>query len=551
MFYQILFIILIMSAFLALQASNNIGIMNNMQKATQAALQNGAFRINQISSIKQEIINLQAAYSDALLNEDSALSSSDNISAKLLNLLSRAQSKFNVYQAMAPNDTESLAKELNSLTDILSVTLSKENYVLVKNIIFDISIKLDYIYNQESSTTAEVVISNEKYLNVSKRNSVIIMLLSVLCSFLVGLIIVNAISQPLKQMVEAAKSLAKGDLRHNLNATGSPEISIVIFELNQAIEGLRELVKHITSQSNMLNSTSEELTVAANESGKAASEVAKAMEDLTKGANQQTIQLCQAVNTVQTVSEMVEKVSVDTEKIAKVSQKIAFAAQTGLKANQEVTNDIQQLFTSTRTVNEVIMELDRASQEISEVTTTIEGIAEQTSLLSLNAAIEAARAGEHGKGFAIVAHETSKLAEQSKQAVSKITELVDHVGLRTKQAVTVMNKAMGQAENSKNLAIDTHNNLHEIFQSLNNTLVQIDEVAKLAREMADSNKQVTESITMIAAISQEELASAEEVLATSEEQSTSAEQVAALAENLQEIAFSLIKAVAVFELDGE
>ncbi|HBE79230.1 MAG TPA: hypothetical protein DDW65_15875, partial [Firmicutes bacterium] len=212
-------------------------------------------------------------------------------------------------------------------------------------------------------------------------------------------------------------------------------------------------------------------------------------------------------------------------------------------------DEIQELYISTKQIDEVISELSKATDEINKMISVINGIAEQTSLLALNASIEAARAGEHGKGFAVVALETGKLAEQSKEATKLINNLTANIKGRMDQAVQAMQKGITRAENGKNLTSQTAGTFETITQSLNDNLVQIDTVAQSTRMMAEHNSRVMEKITDIAAISDESLSSTEEVSATTEEQSASAQQVAALAENLNHIANNLQQAVAVFELE--
>lgn len=183
--------------------------------------------------------------------------------------------------------------------------------------------------------------------------------------------------------------------------------------------------------------------------------------------------------------------------------------------------------------------LNKTSDKIGEITEVIGGIAEQTTLLALNAAIEAARAGEHGKGFTVVAEETGKLAEQSKQAASMIVELVNQMQSRTQSTVMAMGQELMKVKTGHNLTSETIGTFNEIFRALMANLTQIESVAKSAKQMADSNEHVISAIHNIAAITEESMASTEEVSATSEEQSASVEEVTALAENLSQIADNL------------
>ena len=189
-----------------------------------------------------------------------------------------------------------------------------------------------------------------------------------------------------------------------------------------------------------------------------------------------------------------------------------------------------------------------SSEEIEGITSIIEGIAEQTSLLALNASIEAARAGEEGKGFAVVAREVAKLAERSKQSARSISELVAEMKAHTDQTVQVMQQGITRAETSKTLAEKAVIAFEKINQTLMNTITEINLIVKSAEQMAALNEKSTDAISAISAISEQNLASTEEVSAITEEQSASMKHVTTLADNLRKIAGNLKQAVEMFKL---
>jgi len=454
-----------------------------------------------------------------------------------------------VFDWMDRSSKQYISERLDSIKTLLQDPPSSENYETLRNILFAINLKLSEIQTDISSNTVEAIVKNNRFLNESHTIGIILMIVSSIFSVLLGLVIVNSILGPLKRVEEAAKSIAVGDLTRNVEAKGSPEILRVVRGLNQAMQGLRELVKNINDQSEKILETSRELKTASTETGKSASGVAQAMEELAEGSTKQAEHISQATNTIQMLSEIVQKVFDETEGIAASSQKVANSAEVGLQATVNVAGEIQELYASTQEINEVIHELSKATDQINEIISAIRGIADQTSLLALNASIEAARAGEHGKGFSVVALETSKLADESKQAVGMIEELIVNIKERTDNAVKTMQKGMERAENGKNLATQTSKTFEEISKSLNNNLVQVGTVAESTKKMAESNQEFIEKIMEIAAISEESLASTEEVSATTEEQSASTQEVTALADNLNQIAENLRKAVSVFELE--
>jgi methyl-accepting chemotaxis protein len=196
----------------------------------------------------------------------------------------------------------------------------------------------------------------------------------------------------------------------------------------------------------------------------------------------------------------------------------------------------------------IIGQLDQKSTEITKITVLIEGIAEQTSLLALNAAIEAARAGVEGRGFSVVAAETGKLADQSKQAAKMIAKMLVDMEQRSDKAVRVIEGGLDKVANGKELTTKAKETFEEIFGRLDQILDQIQQVAGASHQMAAKNEGVSAAIANISAISEETMSSTEEVSATAQEQSASVEEVSTQAENLFDMANRLKESVAVFRV---
>lgn len=308
------------------------------------------------------------------------------------------------------------------------------------------------------------------------------------------------------------------------------------------------MVSGINSQSDVLYRASTELSEATSETGRSVSEVARAMGELAKGANEQSDQIAQAVETIHLLSEMVTKVTLEMEKLSTASANVAQWAKTGQTMTNEVAGEMNQLFEHTSEVAEVIMKLSKSSEEISQIIAVIQGIAEQTSLLALNAAIEAARAGEQGRGFEVVAMETGKLAEQSKNAATLINKMLSEMIAQTANGVMIIDKGMKRAKEGKELATQATVTFEEIFTKIKENITQINTVSIAARQMSLKNNEMINAISTIAAISEESLASTEEVSASTQEQSASIQEVAALSNSLARISDNLRQSVAVFTL---
>jgi methyl-accepting chemotaxis protein len=207
-----------------------------------------------------------------------------------------------------------------------------------------------------------------------------------------------------------------------------------------------------------------------------------------------SIDTVETINRVNNVAEMVRQVSFEVETIARESQQMSQSATLGEKVTRDVALEIGKIHDMTKGVARVVEELAQSTGEISSITALIRNIAAQTTLLAINAAIEAARAGEHGKGFGVVATETGKLADQTKQAAQLIENLLNKMDRRSQRAVKFMVNRMKVVESGKALTADSTVIFTNIFQQWARILKRIEWVAVSARKMAESNEDMIENI---------------------------------------------------------
>ncbi|MGE5582294.1 MAG: methyl-accepting chemotaxis protein [Bacillota bacterium] len=544
-FYQILIIIILMVIFLGIQGYTSINIINKIEKSTEGTFNRGYRQLMDISMIKQYLHQIQTSYLETLADRSLEKANTFNSLAQL----DQIRSGISVTRTIGQEHKKMILEKLDSIKNLINEPANLTGYESLKHYLDEINSGLDKTSTAVLESALKTISNSYIFTTISKRNTIIIMVVSSLFSVLIGMLIVKSLSKPLKAMVEAAKLLAVGDLSKNVTISGSPEVFLAVKELNKAIAGLRELVKNINEQSDFILTASKELKDTSNESGRSASEVANAMEELAKASSEQTEQINQAVETIHLLAELVTKVSTEMGNIASTSEMVTQSAKLGQEVTHNIITEINELYDYTNELAEVIMGLSKTSDEITEITSVIGGISEQTGLLALNASIEAARAGEHGRGFGVVAAETGKLAEQSKQAAKLIADLLVLMKTRTSHAVEVIQSGIQKVESGKKMADETTITLETIFQNLRNTLNQINIVVESSKEMALKNDSMIKAISMIAAISEESMASTQEVSAIAEEQSASVEEVAALAENLTQIAQNLRYSMSTFNLE--
>jgi methyl-accepting chemotaxis protein len=539
--HQILLIIFIMIAFLILEGVLSLNMLGRMQTITRKVFNDSVQNQQSINAVKQEIDRIQQSYTDAVIKgQPLGLIRLDNLNNALQNL--------NSLESRNRDYITGIRAKTKIIQQLLSQPATPGNYDKFNTEISTINLNLSSIESEVTSSVLNTMTGGNEFFDASRNMTILILVVSLIISLVIGLLAASLIVSPLKAMVNTIASLARGNFTTTLIAHGNQEINQLVDGINNAMLNLRNLVSNIAEQSESLNTASKELNEASIDSGKAASEVARAIEEISKATVEQTDQINHSSQNVNQLGQLVRQVSNDTQSIATTSTKISVSAKEGQKYTTEIAEDIDGLYETAKAISNVIDDINKSSEAIKEFTSVISGIAEQTTLLALNASIEAARAGEHGKGFSVVAKETGKLADQSKQASEMISRVIAEMISRSSHAVDVDKEVLAKVEAAKSLSTRAASTFGNIFKELGDTLNQINHVAQSATIMAERNEQVINAVESVAAISEESMASTEEISATVQGQSAGAEEVAAMADNLMSIANTMKQAVTKFKI---
>lgn len=200
----------------------------------------------------------------------------------------------------------------------------------------------------------------------------------------------------------------------------------------------------------------------------------------------------------------IEKLSDSSQKTKKSAIQVAEKTQTSLelssKEQQSVETNIDKMNTLKQKIEiiaDLILELSEHTQQIGSIIGVVEDITEQTNMLALNAAVEAARAGEHGKGFAVVASEIRKLADESKQATTKITSLIHDIQQATNSTVMATEEGTKEIELGVNLTHNIAQNMEKLKLTIQETVQSVDHILKDADHQLQCTSEVHKSISQI------------------------------------------------------
>jgi len=292
--------------------------------------------------------------------------------------------------------------------------------------------------------------------------------------------------QAIIRLLDEMSSLADGDL--TVQATVTDNITGAIADsINFAVEQLRELVTgiNITAQ-----------TVA-----ESAQETMDITGKLATASSQQAEQVREVTDTIKDMSESFKVMSEKSRESSEVAQKSVTIANNGSNMVQQTIRGMDTIRDQIQETSKRIKRLGESSQEIGDIVELINGIAEQTNILALNAAIQSASAGGAGRGFAVVADEVQRLAERATNATRRIEILVKNIQADTSEAVDSMESTTSEVVRGARKAEDAGEALLQIESVSKNLSSLIEEIATEAQAQSQTATKVTEQMTQIRDIS--------------------------------------------------
>lgn len=374
-------------------------------------------------------------------------------------------------------------------------------------------------------------------------------IVDVILGLLIATLINRNISRPVKRLAEASSIIAKGDLtKEDIIVKSKDELNELATAFNTMKHNLRTVIGHVSENVLHVTASAEELSASTEEVTRSSRGINQNMEAMLSGsqiaatsAKESSYAMEETASGVQRIAESAQGLlqnASNTEKLAGDSEKSVKTAK----------DQMNLIYDSSYQTNELIKRLSEQTAEIEHITKVITDITEQTNLLALNAAIEAARAGEHGKGFAVVADEVRKLAEQSKQSATQIVDVTAEIQINTKNVEQAVSKSLANVEAGVKVIDEAGDAFSIIVNAVQMMNGQIEEVSAATEEISASAEQVSASVQEIAIQADASTSQNEENTAAIQEQLATIEEINAVANDLSKRAMDLQEMIQQFSI---
>ena len=366
-----------------------------------------------------------------------------------------------------------------------------------------------------------------------------------------GLVIGRSVTGPLVNVIRNVKQIAKGNLavaELDAESKGKNETAALSLAINTMANSLRDLVKTISVSADQVMRSSEELSAITAQNSESSNQISGSVGEVARDSEQQIKALDETIAIINHIAEHIEQVSQNTSNVTKITSETEGSAETGKKAIKAVAEQMHKIAGQAESMQSAINNLATSSAKINEIVGVITAIAEQTNLLALNAAIEAARAGEHGRGFAVVADEVRKLAEQSQESAQQIGVLIQENQANIDKVLAAMKVELEDVGTGLEVVDGADKSFKEITGLIDAGSETLQNIIGLIEEVARGSEQMVRGIRQVKLISQETAAQTQSVSAVLEEQTASTEQITAASQSLAAMAEELKNTVSLFKL---
>jgi len=379
--------------------------------------------------------------------------------------------------------------------------------------------------------------------------TVLVSVVSILIAAGIGFLVMQMVGRPLRKLRQLMNEGEKGNLTVRSNIRQRDEIGHVSESFNRMMEQITELVRQTNRIADEVLDTAAELTEASRKTAASAKEIAVATEEIAKGATNLATESERGTEMTAHIGEQVKAVIRENEEMGRAAAIVEDSGRRGAEYMEELLTKTARTEEMTRSMTARVERLKESTGSIRQILEVLNNITKQTNILSLNAAIEAARAGAAGKGFMVVADEIRKLADQSRQSIGVVGEIVENIQREIDETVGVMDEANPLFQEQ----IASVREANEIFAGvrarMNDFVQRLEQATAGVGRLEEAQHALNLAMTNVSAVAEESSATSEEVASLSHEQQNVSDELVRLSNRLETASRGLRESLARFSIE--
>ena len=408
----------------------------------------------------------------------------------------------------------------------------------IENVKVD-GVKNLFVYKKLVDTNSMVcaLIPNEIFMGQLQAILYVVMaVIVVACLFGIGIGggLSLSINNSIQYFIRKLERVAQGNIATKFNAKKKDEFAQLALHMNRMLESVAALLTDARDVSTEVSLSVQRVSDSSESISESANHISLAMEEIEEGLSQQADDTVAGVNKMESLAEQIEAVEQETKEIKEIADSTQNSIGTSVAQMAELQEKAAETTTITGQVIDNIEKLNARTREIGKIIDTITDIAEETTLLSLNASIEAARAGEAGRGFTVVADNIKKLADQSVGAAAEIRDIVDAIDKETKVVVGNANLAGDIIKRQAEVVTQTKVSFDFMSKEVGLLLDKVTLIIGSIQNIQEVKDASVDKMANISAVTEEAVASVTTITTKTQQQVTSVDELLDLSKKLAE-----------------
>lgn len=378
--------------------------------------------------------------------------------------------------------------------------------------------------------------------------AIVLVVIAVIIAAILGCLLSAHINGNIYYILRQLKKISEGDLTIQLKSKSKDEFKLLAMGVNSMTDSMKTLITNVTDASNSLNMAAEQVSTSSDTFVTAAEDIQSVISEIESGVAQLDINSANCLTQMDSLSDRINDVTGDTKDVITLTQSASTSINQGISSMSVLTDSAKKTSEITNNVITAIETLSEKSRSIEQIVESINSIATETNLLSLNASIEAARAGESGRGFAVVAQQIRQLADQSAKSAGQIQKIIDDIVVTTHDAVEIAKEAETTVEFQEKAVAQTTDSFLTMDKQIHSLLDSISVISDNIGNMEQARSTTQHAIDDISDISAKTSAGSSNVNLTVAAQRDAIETLDSAADTLQDRAAELTELLRQFKI---